>query len=118
MSITFNSTVTATVTFNNLYAESVRINGGGKVTMFQRYQTSQNFGSVAGHATATATFTASGVTANSLLFSGPPDAIADSFVVSASYSADDVVMLSVHNTSNNSQSAPTATFQVLSIGFA
>jgi len=98
-------------------AESVKVNGGGAVNMFQKYETSQNFGSVAGHATATATITATGVDSNTLVFAGKPDEIADPFVVGVAVATNDVLTLSVHNTSNSSKSAPTATFSALAVRF-
>jgi len=100
-----------------LYASTVRVNGGGTVEMFQRYSTSQNFGSIAGHTTATATFTATGISTSALTFAACPDAIADPFVVSAKPTASDVVELQIHNTASTSESAPTATYNILAVQF-
>lgn len=98
-------------------AETIKVNGGGSVNMFQKYETQQNFGSIAGHATATATITATGVDSNTLVFAGKPEEIADPFVVGAVVATNDVLTISVHNTANASQSSPTATFRILAVRF-
>lgn len=98
-------------------AESVKVNGGGVVNMFQKYETQQNFGSVAGHATVTATITATGVDSNTIVFAGKPDEIADTFVIGAAVATNDVLTISAHNTANSSQSSPTATFRILAVRF-
>lgn len=123
MATTIKSTAqtdqTATATFaGHVYAGSMTLNGGETVDMFQRYQTSQNFGTIAGNATVTATFTATGITTNALVFGSIPSTVDDVLSLTGKATAADTIEIAVHNTSNNNATAPTATYDFLAVQFS
>ena len=111
--------VAEAATFNgSVYANSLTIDGGQEITMLKRFETEQDFGTVTGHATVTASFAALGVLAGDFIACTAPLAIDNSLFCEARATAADVIQLSVTNSSNTDASAPLAIYSFIAIQFA
>ena len=83
-------------------------------------QTSQiNFGSVAGGAVATIGVVVTGALLSSfnVVIVDTPDILNDAFIVDGVVTADDTVSLKLHNTSNGTENAITATYKIAVLQF-
>ena len=111
--------VQSTATFSaGVYADSLTIDGGQEINMLKRYETEQTFGTISGHATVTATFSAVGVLTGDFIACASPIAIDDSLFCTASAIDTDVIQLSVTNSANSNSAAPVATYSLVAIQFA
>lgn len=109
-------TVTGTITCNALQLR----NGSDKLTEILTNQVQYEFGTIAGNSVATHNVTVAGATLgvfNAVLVD-TPDILADPFLIDAVVVADDTVSLKLHNTSNGSAIAITATFDIVVFQFA
>jgi hypothetical protein len=114
--------VTGSVTITGaLKATTLELsNGSDKLTEILTLSSAINFGTVAGGAVATTNVSISGVNLadfNSVLID-TPDILADPFIVDATVVADNTVGVKLHNTSNGTETAITATFDIVVFQFS
>jgi len=114
--------VTGSVTITGaLKATTLELaNGSDKLTEILTHSSAINFGAVAGGAVATTNVSISGVNLadfNSVLID-TPDILADPFIVDATVVADNTIGIKLHNTSNGSETAITATFDIVVFQFS
>tara|TARA_S200002703_G_scaffold135429_1_gene124307 strand:- start:911 stop:1504 length:594 start_codon:yes stop_codon:yes gene_type:complete len=114
--------VTGSVTITgSLKATTLELgNGSDKLTEILTHSTSIFFGSIAGNSVATTNATIAGVNLadfNSVLID-TPDILEDEFIVQATVVADDTVGLKLHNTSNSTKTAITATYDIVVFQFS
>ncbi len=78
-----------------------------------------NFGSVAGGAVATVNIAMSGATLSSfnVVIVDTPDILNDAFLIDGVVTSDDIVSLKLHNTSNGTETAITATYRIAVLQF-
>ena len=122
VTISGNASVTGTVTITgDLKADSLQLKSpSDRLTEILTQSSSINFGSIAGNAVATANVSVSGALNadfNSVLID-TPDILDDAFIVQATVVADDTVGLKLHNTSNGTVVAITATFEIVVFQFS
>ena len=108
--------ITGTVTITgNASVESLRVGGGLTISSILAKSEQINFGSIAGNGVGTASVTLTGVSGsdfNSVLID-TPDILDDAFIIDANVNTDNVVSLKLHNTSNSTTNAITATFDII-----
>jgi len=134
VAISGDTTITGTVTIsgNTAIVGTVTITGGLAATNLKLQNPSDtlteiltkseqiNFGSVAGNSVATYNCSLTGCTLasfNSVLVD-TPDILNDAFIIQATVVNDDTVGLKLHNTSNGTVVAITATFSVVVFQFS
>ena len=120
-SIDGDMTITGTVTINgDLSASSLLLNSSARVQDIFKKSEQVYFGNVAGNAVGTHNAVVSGV--ELALFTtvivDTPDILNDAFLVTGVVTQDDTVSLKLHNTSNGTVEAITATFNIAVIQFS
>lgn len=120
-SITGDASITGTVTITGDFkADSLQLKApSDRLTEILTHSSSINFGSVAGNAVATQSVTVAGCNLadfNSVLID-TPDILDDAFLVQATVVADDTVSIKLHNTSNGTANAITATYEIVVFQF-
>ena len=113
--ITGDVTITGDLTGNTLQLQSP----SDKLTQILTALEQINFGSVAGNAVATQNVIVSGAFLSSfnVVIVDTPDILNDAFIIDGVVTADDTVSLKLHNTSNGTETAITATFQIAVLQF-
>lgn len=114
--ITGTTTITGSLACTELQLQSP----SDKLTQILTQSSSIFFDNVAGNAVATANMTVSGALLSSMnsVVIDTPDILNDAFIVQAVVVADDTVGLKLHNTSNATVQAITATYEVVVLQFS
>ena len=114
-----NASGTVTIT-GDLSCTSLQLIGSDRLTDVLTKTEQIYFGNIAGNAVGTYNCSMSGVVLsdfNSILVD-TPDILNDAFIVQGVVTADDTVSLKLHNTSNGTVEAITATFHVVAFQFS
>jgi hypothetical protein len=113
--------VTQTATFDGtLSADSIKVNGGGTVDLFQKYDFEVGQVTVTSGETHSATFTATGVVSSDgdFIFTQTPDGQNDDLISTAHAVADDVIKVKIHNVNKTTDiTTTTETWSFLAISF-
>jgi hypothetical protein len=122
MSQQFNSEAIFTTTVScssSVKIPILQVNGGKSLSRVTSNAYSLHFGSLSGHQTASTTVSFSGAVIAQPNFSivSTPTTVDPGIVFCANTIADNVIRVRAHNTANSSQTAATATYDVLLIQF-
>lgn len=120
VTITGGVGITGTVTITGQTSvESLIVGEGAEMSTVLTKAEQIYFGNISGNSVGTASATLTGVSGsafNSVLID-TPDILNDAFIVDANVNTDNVVSLKLHNTSNGTVEAITATFDIVVFQF-
>jgi hypothetical protein len=121
VTITGNTAISGTVTITgDLKADSLQLNlPSDRLTEILTRSIQLHFPNVAGDSVATTNIVVSGALSSSFnsVLVDTPDILDDAFIVQATVVSDDTVGLKLHNTSNGTLTAITATYEIVVFQF-
>ena len=115
-------TITGTVTISSggLRADTIKVGDTERVTKIHKGTQQYYGGNISGNSVATFNITVTGLSlANfNVIVIDTPDILNSAFIADGVVTADDIVSVKIHNTSNGTVEAITATYHVLGIELA
>ena len=104
-----------TVVDGQLNATSFKLSGGGVVDLFQKFSSTQDFGSISADAFEEVTITATGVSPGDFIFTSTPPGLDQHLLSSARCATADEIILRVYNMDNQAHDPASTTWYFLAV---